>query len=91
LVDKLSRDFEVSLKKEGFWGGLSSFFRPEKKIIRALDKISFSLEEGELVGFIGPNGAGKTTTLKFFPVFFTLQPVWCKFWVLTLGKDDRNI
>jgi len=64
LVDKLSRDFEVSLKKEGFWGGLSSFFRPEKKIIRALDKISFSLEEGELVGFIGPNGAGKTTTLK---------------------------
>src|SRR5207247_4915261 len=30
----------------------------------AVKSVSFSLEEGELVGFLGPNGAGKTTTLK---------------------------
>lgn len=29
-----------------------------------LKSISFSIEEGEIVGFVGPNGAGKTTTLK---------------------------
>src|SRR5690554_8222122 len=30
----------------------------------SLDKVSFSLEPGYIMGFIGPNGAGKTTTIK---------------------------
>jgi ABC-2 type transport system ATP-binding protein len=32
--------------------------------IKAVDHISFSVDEGELFGFLGPNGAGKTTTIK---------------------------
>jgi ABC-2 type transport system ATP-binding protein len=31
---------------------------------RALDKLSFSIEHGRIVGLIGPNGAGKTTAIK---------------------------
>src|SRR5215203_1886616 len=31
---------------------------------RAVDKISFSINKGEIVGFLGPNGAGKSTTMK---------------------------
>jgi ABC-2 type transport system ATP-binding protein len=34
------------------------------KSVKAVDDISFSVEEGELFGFLGPNGAGKTTTIK---------------------------
>jgi ABC-2 type transport system ATP-binding protein len=31
---------------------------------KAVDNISFSLQEGEFFGFLGPNGAGKSTTIK---------------------------
>ena len=34
------------------------------KSVKAVDSISFSVEEGELFGFLGPNGAGKTTTIR---------------------------
>ncbi|HBC26428.1 MAG TPA: ABC transporter, partial [Ruminococcaceae bacterium] len=30
----------------------------------ALDDISFSVEEGTVLGFLGPNGAGKSTTMN---------------------------
>jgi ABC-2 type transport system ATP-binding protein len=46
----LSKDYRV-----GFW-------RP--KPYRALDRVTFRVEAGEVFGFLGPNGAGKTTTLK---------------------------
>src|SRR5213078_3444577 len=32
--------------------------------VRAVDKISFDVNRGEIFGFLGPNGAGKTTTIK---------------------------
>lgn len=35
----------------------------------AVDDLSFSVEEGELLGFLGPNGAGKTTTMRVLTGF----------------------
>lgn len=36
---------------------------------KALNSISFSVEEGTIVGFLGPNGAGKSTTMKIATCF----------------------
>ncbi len=35
----------------------------------AVDRLSFSIEKGEIVGFLGPNGAGKTTTMRILTAF----------------------
>lgn len=43
---------------------LEKTFRDKKSTVRAANDISFSVEEGEMVGLLGPNGAGKTTTIK---------------------------
>lgn len=36
---------------------------------RALDKVSFEVKQGEVVGFLGPNGAGKSTTMRILTCF----------------------
>ncbi len=63
-VKNLSKIFQIKQKSAGFFGGLSSAFNPKYKQVKAVDDISFSVEEGELLAFIGPNGAGKSTTIK---------------------------
>src|ERR1700693_237367 len=37
----------------------------------AVDQISFSVKQGQIVGFLGPNGAGKTTTMRMLTCFLT--------------------
>jgi len=63
-VENLTKIYRVPVKGEGFWEGVLRLFRRKYRDIVAVDGISFSVEEGEILGFLGPNGAGKTTTLK---------------------------
>lgn len=64
LVSDLKKYYQVHHKQPGLIGSLKSLFKREYEVVKAVDKISFEIGSGELVGFIGPNGAGKTTTLK---------------------------
>src|SRR6185369_9440779 len=63
-VSHLTRVFRTYKKQPGFWGGVRGLFHREFEETRAAKDVSFSIAEGEFVGFLGPNGAGKTTTLK---------------------------
>ena len=69
-------------------GSVASLFRPSVETVAAVDDISFTIDEGELVGFIGPNGAGKTTTLKCLSGL--LYPSSGKLSVLGFTTFDRK-
>lgn len=63
-VRKLKKYYQVFDKEPGIAGTIKSLFNRKYTEAKAVDGISFEIDEGELIGFIGPNGAGKTTTLK---------------------------
>ena len=61
---ELTKTYRVVQKQAGVLGALRGLYRREYREVRAVDRISFTIEPGEVVAFLGPNGAGKTTTLK---------------------------
>ncbi len=63
-VDGLVKYYRVHHREAGLRGSLRSAFRRQYEQVKAVDGISFDIQQGEIVGFLGPNGAGKTTTLK---------------------------
>src|SRR5271170_7061840 len=63
-VDKLTKVYRTYQKEAGFRGALRGLVHRRYKETAAAKEVSFSVDEGELVGFLGPNGAGKTTVLK---------------------------
>ncbi|HSH37384.1 MAG TPA: ABC transporter ATP-binding protein [Chthoniobacterales bacterium] len=60
----LTKVYRTYRKESGLRGSIKGLLRRKYDETRAADSVSFSIEEGELVGFLGPNGAGKTTVLK---------------------------
>ena len=63
-VQKLTKIYRTYQKEAGFWGAFKGLGKRQYKETAAAKEVSFSVNEGELVGFLGPNGAGKTTVLK---------------------------
>lgn len=63
-VNDLVKNYSTYKKEPGITGSLKSMFSRKYETVKAVENISFEIDEGELIGFIGPNGAGKTTTLK---------------------------
>ena len=63
-VHDLCKHFRSFRRREGLLGSIQNLFIREYQTVAAVDRVSFSIERGESVGYIGPNGAGKSTTIK---------------------------
>jgi ABC-2 type transport system ATP-binding protein len=63
-TNALTKVYRTYKKAPGLWGAIKGLGHRAYEDVRAADGVTFSIEEGEFVGFLGPNGAGKTTVLK---------------------------
>lgn len=70
-VDHISKTFQVARRNPGFSEALKALFHREYEYVKALEDISFTIEDGEMVGYIGPNGAGKSSTIKILSGILT--------------------
>ncbi len=61
---ELTKHFRTFHRREGFWGGVRNLFHRDYRTIHAVERITFEIQRGEMVGYIGPNGAGKSTSIK---------------------------
>lgn len=63
-IKHITKEFKVLNRREGLKGSLKDLFSRDYKTVRAVDDISMTIGQGEIVGYLGPNGAGKSTTIK---------------------------
>ena len=61
---QVGKTYRVAKRQAGMGNAVKSFFSREYNLIHALQDVSFTVRDGEMVGYIGPNGAGKSTTIK---------------------------
>ncbi len=67
----IHKTFRVFKRKAGFREAVKSLMKREYEIIHALNDVTFSINDGEMVGYIGPNGAGKSSTIKIMSGILT--------------------
>jgi ABC-2 type transport system ATP-binding protein len=76
-LQNINKTFRVAKRQAGFGRAVKALFSREYEIIHALNDISFTIEDGEMVGYIGPNGAGKSTTIKIMCGILTPESGSC--------------
>ena len=86
----LSKGFVVNRRKSGLKQAAKSLFQRERTFIQALDDVSFTIPDGQVVGYIGPNGAGKSTTVKILSGILTPDSGSCLINGRTPWKQRRE-
>ena len=87
-VQHLSKTFYVRRRESGLKNAAAALFK-KREPIPALQDISFSVADGEMVGYIGPNGAGKSTTIKVMTGVLTPDHGICQIDGCTPWKERK--
>ena len=88
-LTNISKTFKVAKRTGGFGEAVKSLFRREVTYVHALDGVSFTVGDGEMVGYIGPNGAGKSSTVKIMSGILTPDSGECVIDGLCPWKDRK--
>ena len=88
-VNKVTKVFTQWQRENAGGGIIKNLLNPQKKIITALDDVSFTINSGEFVAYAGPNGAGKSTTMKLLSGM--LQPTEGSVSVLGMSPNKDRV
>lgn len=70
-VKDLRKEFKAYSSRSGLKGAFRDLFTRNYRVVPAVNDISFTVRQGEMVGYIGENGAGKSTTIKMLTGILT--------------------
>lgn len=76
-MEHVCKSYRVVKRNAGMREACKALFRREVEIIHALSDVSFTIGDGEMVGYIGPNGAGKSSTIKILSGILTPESGSC--------------
>lgn len=63
-MQHITKTYRVSRRNAGLAAACKALFSREVEVVHALNDVSFTIHDGEMVGYVGPNGAGKSSTIK---------------------------
>ena len=73
----ICKSYRVARRESGIGNAVKSLFKREYNTIHAINHISFSINDGEMIGLLGPNGAGKSSTIKILSGILTPDSGTC--------------
>ena len=86
----ISKTYRVRRREAGLGNAVRSLFSQEYTEIPALKSMSFTIPDGQIVGYIGPNGAGKSTTIKILSGILRPDGGMCSVDGLVPWEDRRE-
>ena len=76
-MEHVCKSYKIAKRNAGFGEACKALFHREYEEIHALSDVSFTIDDGEMVGYIGPNGAGKSSTIKILSGILTPDSGTC--------------